>query len=385
MILSVVIVNYNVKFFLEQCLSSLKKAIRESALLRNQTEIFVIDNASTDRSVEFLKPLFPDVHFIQNTRNTGFSRANNQAAERCAGEYLLFLNPDTILAEDCLESSISFFRSKPDAGALGVHMVDGAGKFLRESKRGFPGIRTSFFKMAGFTRVFPGSKFFSSYYLGNLDEKSSNAVDILSGAYLMTKKIVFDRVGGFDERFFMYGEDIDLSYRILQEGYRNYYFADTTIIHFKGESTNREARYVKMFYTAMILFMKKHFTGFGSSIRLFLLILAVRSHQMMAYYRKQTSKKEGVVPLNRLKTIVRGDPESQEKWKQWIVDQNIPVAGHGDEEEIIFCEGPSLSWKEIIKEISSQPDGAVYLFYGKNTHAAVSSYSSRFQGEVFEI
>ena len=166
MILSVVIVSYNVKYFLEQCLSSLKKAVGESPLLRDQTEVFVVDNASSDGSLDFLQPLFPEIHFIQNKENKGFARANNQAAGQCTGEFLLFLNPDTILAEDSLESCISFFRTKQDAGAVGVRMVDGAGRFLRESKRGFPGLRASFFKMTGFAHVFPQSKIFSSYYMG---------------------------------------------------------------------------------------------------------------------------------------------------------------------------------------------------------------------------
>src|SRR5664279_987382 len=382
MILSVVIVSYNVKFFLEQCLSSLKKAVGESSLLRSQTEVFVVDNASADGTVDFLKPLFPDFQFIHNTENLGFARANNQAARLCSGEFLLFLNPDTILAENSLESCISFFRTKPDAGGLGVHMVDGAGRFLKESKRGFPGVWTSFFKMTGLTHAFPHSKTFSSYYMGHLDERKSHAVDILSGAFLLTKKNVFNKSGEFDQRFFMYGEDIDLSYRIRQEGYQNYYFADTTIIHFKGESTRRDSRYIKMFYTAMILFMKKHFKGLGSPVRLFFLTMAVRSHQAMAYVLHVTSQKKEAARISGSSTMVWGDVEAREKWNRWLAINNLPAVGDGDTEEIIFCEGPALTWKKIIKEISDHPDGAVYLFHGMNTHAAVGSYSSRLRGEA---
>ncbi len=385
MILSVVIVNYNVKFFLEQCLASLKKSVGKSSLLRGQTEVFVVDNASTDRSLDFLPPLFPEIHFIQNTKNKGFAIANNQAAERCTGEFILFLNPDTIIAEDCLESCISFFRSKPDAGAVGVRMVNGAGRFLKESKRGFPGVLTSFFKMTGFTRIFPNSKIFSSYYLGHLDERESHAVDILSGAFMLIKKDVFDRSGGFDERFFMYGEDIDLSYRMLQGGYRNYYFADTTIIHFKGESTIRDFRHIKMFYDAMILFMKKHFKGLGVPIKVFFLTIAVRSHQVLAYFFKTGPNKNEALHIGGFATVVKGDPEAKERWEPWIAKQNIHAPADGNEEEIIFCEGPSLSWKSIIKEIADHPDAAIYLFHGSHTHAAVASYSSRLRGVVFEL
>jgi GT2 family glycosyltransferase len=385
MILSVVIVNYNVKFFLEQCLSSLEKAVGESSLLRDQTEIFVIDNASNDGSMEFLKPLFPEIAFLQNTRNIGFAGANNLAVERCTGEFVLFLNPDTILSEDSLERCISFFRSKQDAGAIGVHMVDGAGRYLKESKRGFPGAWTSFFKMTGFAKLFPRSRIFSSYYLGHLDEKNSHSVDILSGAFLMIKKDLFDKLGGFDSRFFMYGEDIDLSYRILKEGYKNYYFSDTTIIHFKGESTNRDYRNTKLFYDAMILFMRKHFTGFGSSIRLFFLSLGVRMHQLAAHGFKLNSEKEQTVPLGSNRTVVRGDQEAREKWKIRLNGQNIQVGMEGSDEEIIFCECTDLPWKEIIKEISDRPAAAIYLFHGENTHAAVSSTSNRYKGQVFEL
>ena len=383
MILSVVIVSYNVKFFLEQCLSSLKKAVGESCLLRDQTEVFVVDNASTDGSLNFLQPLFPGFHFIQNNANLGFAKANNQIVDTCTGEFILFLNPDTILAEDSLDNCISFFHTKHDSGAIGVRMVDGTGRFLKESKRGFPGVWASFFKLTGLTYLFPRSKIYSSYYMGHLDESHSHVVDILSGAFLMIKKAVLEKTGGFDEQFFMYGEDIDLSYRILQEGYQNYYFADTTIIHFKGESTSRDFRHVKMFYAAMILFMKKHFKGFGSSIRLFLLTLAVRLHQVMAYFLTLTTKEEETTRISGFTTIVKGDREAQKKWKQRLVENDVLSEGNG--EQIIFCEGPALSWKEIIKEISGCPDGAIYLFQGLDTHAAVGSYSSRSRGEAFEI
>jgi N-acetylglucosaminyl-diphospho-decaprenol L-rhamnosyltransferase len=385
MILSVVIVNYNVKFFLEQCLSSLKKAVGASSLLHNQTEIFIVDNASTDGSLAYLQQFFPDFHFIQNKDNKGFSKANNQAIHQCSGEYILFLNPDTILAEDSLDSCISFFRLQKSAGAVGVRMIDGAGRFLKESKRGFPGIWASFFKMTGLTKLFPHSRIFSSYYMGHLDENKSHIVDVLSGAFLMTKKTVLEKTGGFDEQFFMYGEDIDLSYRIQQQGYLNYYFADTTIIHFKGESTSSDIRYVNLFYKAMILFMKKHFRGVGFSIQLFFLSMAVRFHQSMAYLFRPGVYREKDDRISTRTTIIKGDPEVQKKWKQSFVEQNIPANNKTDKKQIIFCEGFYLSWKEIIKEISDNPNIAVYLFHGSGTHAAVSSNSSRHRGDYIEI
>ena len=364
MILSVVIVSYNVKFFLEQCLSSLKKAVEGSSLLLNQTEVYIVDNASVDGSLDFLTPLFPAFHFIQNKENKGFAAANNQALSLCCGEFILFLNPDTILAEDTLENCISFLRSRPDAGALGVHMVDGAGRFLRESKRGFPGFGASFSKMTGLARLFPRSKIFSSYYLGHLDERLSHPVDIISGAFLMARRTVMDKTGGFDEQFFMYGEDIDLSYRIHQAGFQNYYFAGSCIIHFKGESTRKDFQYVTRFYTAMILFMKKHFKGFGAPIRLLLLCTAVRLHQLLAYF---------VISMR------------QKKGTEQAASESPPVpAERAKIKEVLFREGAPLSWKQIIQEISDHPGEAIYLFHGSGTHATVSSFASDLQGEVFD-
>jgi N-acetylglucosaminyl-diphospho-decaprenol L-rhamnosyltransferase len=372
MILSVVIVSYNVKFFLEQCLSSLKKAVEGSAELRGMTEVWVVDNASTDGSAEFLIPLYPDFHFIQNKENTGFAKANNQAIPSCSGEFILFLNPDTILAEDSLCATVSFLRKTPESGALGVKMVNGNGVFLKESKRGFPDPAASFFRMAGLARLFPRSRIFSSYYQGHLDETKTNSVDVLSGAFMMVKKSVLDKTGGFDERFFMYAEDIDLSWRIREAGFQNYYFADTTIIHFKGESTPRDLRYLKLFYAAMILFMKKHFKGPGSSLRLFLLMIAVRMHQFSAYFFKLGAGK--------------GEPGDQEKWKRKLAVENGTATDEvGGDGEIIFCEGPLLDWKTIIKEISERPGHSLYWFQGSGTHAAVSSQSSHFRGEVLEL
>ena len=245
MILSVVIVSYNVKYFLEQCLSSLKKAIDGLSLPGDSTEVFIIDNASADGSPDFLEPLFPDFHFIRNKENSGFAKANNQAIPLCRGAFILFLNPDTILAEDSLDLCVTFFSDHADAGAVGVRMIDGTGRFLRESKRGFPSPATSFFKMTGLARLFPRSKIFSSYYMGHLDEDHTQAVDVLSGAFMMIKKSVLNKTGGFDEQFFMYAEDIMWCYMIRKMGYSIYYNADTSVIHHLGASSSESALKLK--------------------------------------------------------------------------------------------------------------------------------------------
>ena len=257
--LSIIIVNYNVKHFLEQCLCSVQKAINNAKI---DSEIIVIDNHSTDNSIGYLKPIFPCVKFISNDENIGFSKACNQGYKLSAGRYILFLNPDTIIPEDCFLKCISFFAKQNDAGAIGVKMLDGNGKFLKESKRAFPAPATSLFKLFGFAKLFPKSKTFSRYHLGYLNENKNHEVDVLAGAFMMVRRDVLNRLNGFDEVFFMYGEDIDLSYRIQRIGYKNYYLAETSILHFKGESTRKGSlNYVRMFYKAMSIFVSRHYGG----------------------------------------------------------------------------------------------------------------------------
>lgn len=255
--LSLIIVNYNVKYFLEQCLISVERAIQKV-----DAEVLVVDNASSDGSVEMVRQKFPWVTLIANAGNGGFSKANNQGINASTGEYVLLLNPDTVVAEDTFTKCIRFMDEHKEAGALGVHMVDGRGNFLPESKRGLPTPSVAFYKTFGFSALFPKSKIFGQYHLGYLPEHETNEADILSGAYMFMRKSALDKTGLLDETFFMYGEDIDLSYRIVKAGYKNYYFADTTIIHYKGESTKKGSlNYVKVFYNAMLIFARKHFSS----------------------------------------------------------------------------------------------------------------------------
>lgn len=262
MLISVVIVNYNVKHFLEQCLYSV-----EAAMKGIEGEIIVIDNDSSDKSIDYLKPMFPRVQFRANEENLGFAKACNQGLAISKGKFILFLNPDTIIPEDCLQRCIGFLEQHPETGALGCRMLDGAGKFLRESKRAFPSPMTSLYKLFGFSKLFPRSGIFSKYHLGHLPADRDNEVDVLAGAFFMTTKEVLSRVGSFDETFFMYGEDVDLSYRIQKAGYKNYYFAGVSILHFKGESTRKGSmNYVRMFYQAMSIFVRKHYGGSRAGI-----------------------------------------------------------------------------------------------------------------------
>lgn len=264
--LSIIIVNYNVRYFLEQCLNSVYKAIPNIS-----AEVFVVDNNSPDDSVAMVKEKFPQVNLIHNLKNVGFSKANNQAIEIAKGEYVLLLNPDTVVEEDTFEKCITFMDSKPDAGGLGVKMIDGSGTFLPESKRGLPTPSVSFYKIFGFSKLFPKSKTFAKYHLGYLKENEINEIEVLSGAFMWMRKSVLEEVGYLDNAFFMYGEDIDLSYRIILGGYKNYYFPEAKIIHYKGESTKKgNINYVFVFYNAMIIFSKKHFAKKAKAFSFFI-------------------------------------------------------------------------------------------------------------------
>mgnify|MGYP000509296326 CR=1 FL=1 len=269
--LSVIIVNYNVKYFLEQCLLSVRKAVEGI-----DAEVFVVDNNSVDGSCEMLIERFPEVELIANKENTGFSVANNQAIKQCNGAFVLLLNPDTLVEADTFHKCLQFMDENPDAGGLGVKMVDGKGRFLPESKRGLPTPEAAFYKIFGLSALFPKSKRFGRYHLGYLSNDQIHEIDVLSGAYMLMRKKVLDKVGLLDEDFFMYGEDIDLSWRIKQGGYKNYYFPKTRIIHYKGESTKKGSlNYVFVFYKAMIIFAKKHFSSSRAGIFSFFINLAI--------------------------------------------------------------------------------------------------------------
>ncbi len=269
--ISIIIVNYNVKHFIEQCLHSVFRALKGI-----EAEVFVVDNNSVDGSVLLIKEKFPQVVLIENKVNAGFSRANNQAIRQCKGKYVLLLNPDTVVQEDTFSKTIAFMDSHPEAGGLGVKMVDGKGNFLPESKRGLPTPAVAFYKIFGLSKLFPGSKEFGRYHLTYLDKNKTHAIDVLSGAFMLLRKATLDKIGLLDEDYFMYGEDIDLSYRIILNGEKNYYYPDTTIIHYKGESTKKSSvNYVFVFYRAMAIFARKHFSQNRARLFSFLINFAI--------------------------------------------------------------------------------------------------------------
>ncbi len=244
--ISIIIVNYNVRFFLEQCLQSVFDACHNISV-----EVIVVDNNSHDTSCEMIVNKFPKVKLIANKVNTGFSTANNQGVAIAKGEYVLILNPDTVVTEDTFEKTLQFAKSIANLGTIGIKLIDGTGNFLPESKRGIPTPKVAINKLLGISA--------KKYYANHLNENESGKIEILVGAFMFMKRDIYNEVKGFNEDYFMYGEDIDLSYKILKKGYNNYYFSEAKIIHYKGESTKKDIKYLNNFYGAMQIFYKKHF------------------------------------------------------------------------------------------------------------------------------
>lgn len=261
--LSVIIVSYKVKFYLEQCLLAVKKATAGI-----ESEIYVVDNHSNDGSVEFIAERFPDINLISSNHNNGFSRANNIAIRQCSGEYVLLLNPDTIVGERSIKEVLKFMDAHPKAGGVGVKMLNADGSCAKESRRGVPTVATSFYKMTGLCACYPHSQRFAHYYMGHLPWDKSAQIEIISGAFCMLRHSALDKIGLLDEDFFMYGEDVDLSYRLLKGGYENWY-VPVEILHYKGESAHKSSfRYVHVFYNAMLIFFRKHYGNKAAIISL---------------------------------------------------------------------------------------------------------------------
>ncbi len=388
--LSIIIVSYNVQYFLGQCLCSVQRAIEGL-----EAEVIVVDNNSTDGTVAALQTLFPEVKCIVNNTNEGYAKANNQGWKAAKGEYILFLNPDTLVGEDSLKNTLRVMKERPNTGAVGIRMIDGAGSFLPESKRGFPSPFVSFCKLSGLTALFPRSKVFARYYLGHIPEDTNSKVDVLAGAYMMVRRSVLEKTNGFDDAFFMYGEDVDLSYRIQQQGYDNYYFAECPIIHFKGESTRRDRRYVKMFYKAMSIFVKKHYQQqswwFGILLQIAIWARAALSFITTLFSGKHAANTES----DKAAYIIGNSEEANEVTK--IFDKNavrrkslqhftINEWNAGKNEwqqpgEIIFCPG-SVSFKTIIEQMMHWRSKVSYKFYSEKCGCIISSNSKKSSGDV---
>jgi GT2 family glycosyltransferase len=378
-------------------------------------EVWVVDNGSKDGSQEWLEPLFPEVKFIWNKENLGFSRANNQVLNQLSGEKVLFLNPDTLLSETVLTHCLTFMTEKPDVGAVGVKMVDGRGNFLWESKRAFPTASVSFFKMIGLTALFPRSSTFAKYHLGSLDEDVTHEVDILSGAFMMVRKEVLDKTGGFDERFFMYGEDIDLSYRIKQAGWKNYYLGKAHIVHFKGESTRKgEISYQRRFYGAMKEFYKKHFNRKNAGLSGVFILMAIQFRSFISilseFFKKISTQKEttGLKLISRcmivgrkteseefvrelkrvgveIKTIDFADPGGQLTNNQFsgALDINTLLAGSRPN-QVMFYIG-EFGYAYMMDQLKEVPSSIGIRIHARGSKSVIASGSNMGQGDSYAI
>lgn len=383
--LSVIIVNYNVKYYLDQCIRSVLRAFEE---MNTPAEIIVVDNHSADGSVDYLEQrypqkLFPMVRFVRSAHNLGFARANNIAIRQSRGEYVLLLNPDTIVGEDALKASVDFMDAHEDAGAVGVRMLGAQGRRAMESRRGLPTPMVSFFKMLGFCNRWPHHRLFGKYYMGYLPWDEPCQIEVVSGAYCMLRRKALDEVGLLDEDFFMYGEDIDLSYRVLKGGYHNYYLP-VDILHYKGESTQKSSfRYVHVFYEAMLIFFRKHYSGMT-----FLLSLPIKT----AIYAKALMALVGMLSDRMRKSlgffapsaegaqhyVVVGSQEMQDACRDIARRLGLDAEFHDSEvqedkseatwseknDNVLVLDADSMSYADMLKRMSRLSDVNVNVTLG---------------------
>ncbi|GAA5219534.1 glycosyltransferase family 2 protein [Membranihabitans marinus] len=330
--LSIIIISYNVKHYLSLCLQSVLAATEEI-----EAEIIVVDNDSVDDSVSYLRHHFPRVKVLANKENIGFGKACNQAIAIAQGKIILFVNPDTVVGEKTLTESLQYLYQTPKVGALGIRLIDGRGQILPESKRSIPSFSSSCYKFLGLSKIFPNVDFFNGYYAPNIGYYDVDEVEVLSGAYMMIRRDVLDKVGGFDPRFFMYAEDIDLSYRIRQSGYRLLYVGKLSAIHFKGESTQKSLlSYNDFFFTSMALFIKKYKGILYGSIESKILVLAVSIIKNVKAFFKWLFlpfAKPRVVKKVRLShgVLMSNDIELRERLEGQLVEGSMPMVYEGNE------------------------------------------------------
>lgn len=354
--MSIIIVSYNVRFYLMQCLDSIKRAIDGI-----DAEIFVVDNHSKDDTVEYLTATDHDVKLIASHHNNGFAKANNMAIRQTSGEYVLLINPDTFVGENTIKECLDFMDSHPNAGGLGLQMLNCDGSRALESRRGKPTPMTSFYKMSGLCAKFPTHKRFGKYYMCGMSWNTPGKIEIISGAFMMMRKTALDKVGLLDEDFFMYGEDIDLSYRLMTEGYDNWYIP-AKILHYKGESTQKSSfRYVHVFYEAMLIFLRKHYshTGFWLYIPIKTAIYVKASFALVKILTDNVNKMLGFTTRkNRrnVKYVFIGKANSLEACRQ-IANRNGLIA------EYIESDEYSNKLGHTTLHINADNDNKVYAVY----------------------
>ena len=372
MILSVIIVSYNSSSFLELCLHSVAKAISQ---LEIESEVIVVDNSSSDDSCEVINNKFSFVKLIQNDENIGFSKANNLGVSKAKGRYICILNPDTVLQENTFDEILKFYKSNIKVGFVGCQMIDGNGMFLKESKRVIPSIFSSFMKVLGI----------SKFYYSALDKDKRGYIDILAGAFMFVEKTIYDSVKGFDEDYFMYGEDIDLSYKVLKKGYSNYYLGDVKIIHFKGESTDKNSVYINRFYNAMYIFYTKHFNKF-----LFTKILAysffkfIISIKNLSNFSDLGLKLVNSKPAYKNTFLVTGSTDDKISIIATRVDLNY-LAINKTENSLLIFDLNSISLSEIINHFDFISESNSFRIIVPNTNFYVGSDYADKKGQIIRF
>jgi GT2 family glycosyltransferase len=370
--LSVIILNYNVRYFLEQCVLSVQKALEGI-----DGEIIVIDNNSSDDSCAMMQQLFPNVKLIENKENLGFPKGNNIGVAKAKGEFICILNPDTVVAEDTFSKILNTKNWQLNTGIIGCKLIDGTGNFLPESKRGVPTPWVSFTKIFGLYKL---SNVFGKYYAQHLTENQSGKVDILVGAFMVMQRELYHEIGGFDEKCFMYSDDIDLSYMVLQKGKYNYYFHETSVIHYKGESTVRDEKYMKRFQEAMQFFYKKHFKKsvvFDFFMRIGAMVFSLIKKNQSKEVKREIdeyiifSKDSLQLNLNKKQTILND-------FSQFKNDLNASI-------EIIF-DTNSFSFKEIIEFMNcNKSKNLTFKNYISKSNFIIGSNNSIDRGEIITL
>jgi GT2 family glycosyltransferase len=384
--LSVIILNYNVRYFLEQCVLSVQEALKDI-----DSEIIVIDNDSPDDSCEMIRSRFPDIKLIQNTENLGFPKGNNIGVSQAEGDYICILNPDTVVAEDTFTKVLAFAKEQQDLGIIGVNLIDGAGNFLPESKRGVPTPWVAFTKITGLYKYFPKSKYFNRYYAQHLSENQTGKVEILVGAFMIMKRDLYNEVGGFDEDCFMYSDDIDLSYMVLKKGKNNYYYAETTVIHYKGESTIKDEKYMKRFQNAMNFFYKKHFKVsflFSLFMKIGIVFFSIVKMMQGKTTVKTSPKEYFFYSMNdnlveKLSLILQNKVTFCNLKKEKMVNSSLIYIGKGAE---VILDNQYISFKKCIDMIKSERHKKItFKILPKSTAFLIGSDSSNDRGKIVKI
>ena len=381
--LSVIILNYNVRYFLELCVISVQKALETI-----DAEIIVVDNNSSDGSCEMMKQRFPNITFIANKENLGFPKGNNIGVAQAKGKYICILNPDTVVAEDTFSEILAFAEKQQDLGIVGCKLIDGTGNFLPESKRGVPTPFVAFTKIFG---LYKFSNYFGNYYAQHLQESETGKVSILVGAFMVMKRELYLEVGGFDEKCFMYSDDIDLSYMVLQKGKSNYYFPETTVIHYKGESTIKDETYMKRFQEAMNFFYKKHF-----KVSIFFAAFMKIGIVFFSFIKMFQGKQKALqLPENYIlisdNEILKEKLELQLKTKVFLQKNTAEKINYSQFSikkssfEIIF-DNNYIDFKEIIKKMQLNKNKKnTFKILPQTTDFLIGSNSSNDRGEVISI